>query len=140
MMHIRRSAALVVAAAAIATGVSMSPAAAAQNNGVCTTSTSSNLFGELCLYFNSGLQGSHADFNVPTRDHAGYVFSSSGNGQGQPVKNNAAGGRNLDTDCTASVYFNSGWSGVADYIPARSSVGQFTRVYNENASNHWECP
>jgi hypothetical protein len=118
----------------------MAPAAAAQNNGVCTTSVSSNLFGELCLYYNSGLSGSHADFNVPTRDHAGYVFSSSGAGQGQPVKNNAAGATNLDTECTASVYFNSGWSGVADYIPARSSVERFVRVYNENASNHWECP
>ncbi|CAL9488652.1 hypothetical protein SUDANB6_03199 [Streptomyces sp. enrichment culture] len=138
-MHIKKSAALVAAIAALATGAAVAPAVA-QNDGRCTTSVSSNLFGELCLYYNSGLSGSHADFNVPTRDHAGYTFSSSGAGQGQPVKNNAASGTNLDTECTASIYYNSGWSGPADYIPARSSVSRFTNVYNDNASNHWECP
>ncbi|MEV6118121.1 peptidase inhibitor family I36 protein [Streptomyces sp. NPDC052109] len=138
-MHIRKSAALVVAAAAIATGASVVPAAA-QNDGRCTTSVSSNLFGELCLYYNSGLSGSHADFNVPTKDEAGYVFSSSGAGQGQPVKNNAASATNLDPDCTAIIFYNSGWSGPADYIDAHSSVSRLNKTYNNNASNHWECP
>ncbi|WP_097253785.1 hypothetical protein [Streptomyces sp. Ag109_G2-15] len=56
------------------------------------------------------------------------------------MKNNAASATNLDPDCTASIYYNSGRSGPADYIPAKSSVSRLNNTYNNNASNHWELP
>ncbi|MER7046939.1 peptidase inhibitor family I36 protein [Streptomyces jumonjinensis] len=87
---------------------------------------------EFCLYYNSGLGGSHfvAPGDVP--DLAGYRFTSSGAGQGQAVKNNAASAHNK-THCNATVYFNSNYGGPSDTFGYMNS-GNLVNTYNENAS------
>ena len=100
-----------------------------ESNGVCETD-------ELCLYFNSNHQGSLADFYYEVEDFAGFTFLSSGNGKGQPVKNNAASACNKDNLLTARIYFNSGWAGPYDDVQP-GTCRNLSNTYNENASLTW---
>lgn len=123
-----------VAAAVLALGASMltsAPAAtAAARNGVCES-------GEFCLYYNSDQQGSRVDLVNSQRDYGSgsgcITFVSSGAGQGQCVKNNAASARNL-TGRPVFVFYNSDFGGTYDEIPAGASANLNANVYNNNAS------
>ncbi|AWW40566.1 MULTISPECIES: hypothetical protein [Streptomyces] len=93
------------------------------------------------LYYNSNQAGSSRCYEAPTSNFAGDVFTTSGAGQGQLVKNNAASARNYrtyanDTWPTARIFFNSNWGGVYDEVQANSSRN-LSNTYNENASYFW---
>lgn len=99
-------------------------------NGVCEV-------GEVCLYYNSGCNGSFADFGGWINDFAGYVFVGPGAGKGQPVKNNAAAAKNRDATFTARIWFNSNQKGIYDNIGPSTSCRNLVNTYNENASLSW---
>ncbi|MFJ1706898.1 peptidase inhibitor family I36 protein [Kitasatospora sp. NPDC088346] len=84
-----------------------------------------------CFFYNSNQQGSHDTLGDSVPNLAGYIFTSPGNGQGQPVKNNAASV--VNNGCPAHVYFNSNFSGPNDFIPMFESAN-LENTYNENAS------
>ena len=106
------------------------PLPATHYNGVCEE-------GELCLFYNSGCNGSMADFYYPVENFQGYVFRTPGAGQGQSVKNNAAAARNTDNYVTARIYYNSGWQGPYDNVGPNTSCRNLINTYNENASFEW---
>lgn len=68
-------------------------------------------------------------------DLAGYTFLSSGSGQGQAVKNNAAASSNNNGDSATyvNVWFNSGFKGAMDQIPP-STTKNLVATKNEDAS------
>ncbi|GAA2926575.1 peptidase inhibitor family I36 protein [Streptomyces enissocaesilis] len=88
--------------------------------------------GTFCLYYNSNLGGSHVALNRNVPDLAGYKFTTSGAGQGQYVKNNAASAQNM-SQCKATVFFYSNYGGPSDGFNYRDS-GNLVNTYNENAS------
>ncbi|MFD5749481.1 peptidase inhibitor family I36 protein [Streptomyces sp. NPDC127033] len=93
----------------------------------------------MCLYFNSNQQGSYRIFEGNTTDFTGYTFSSSGAGQGQAVKNNAASASNGQSSAsvsTARIYFNSNYGGVYDDV-APATSRNLVNTYNDNASFRW---
>lgn len=100
--------------------------------------------GEMLFFYNSNLAGSFVDFETSKSDLAGYKFVSSGAGQGQYVKNNAASAWNYDvradeTIIRASyVYYNSGYSGPSDYFKPGDGHN-LENTYNDNASWRWVC-
>lgn len=91
------------------------------------------------FYYNSNLSGSRTTFtgaggqlgSIP--DLGPYKFLSSGTGQGQPVKNNAASFYNGSFQIT-TVFFNSNYGGPCDTFAAHASTNQLRYTYNENAS------
>lgn len=85
-----------------------------------------------CFFYNSNEAGSHDTLHASVRDLAGYTFTSPGAGQGKPVKNNAASAVN-NIDCTATVYYNSGYLGSHDQLDYRQAR-QLVNTYNQNAS------
>ncbi|WP_405009897.1 peptidase inhibitor family I36 protein [Kitasatospora sp. NBC_01539] len=88
--------------------------------------------GKFCLFYNSNQQGSHFTMSTSISDLAGYTFTSSGNGQGQHVKNNAASA--VSNVCvTVRVYYNSNYSGPVDMFNYRNAAN-LVNTYNENAS------
>jgi hypothetical protein len=65
---------------------------------------------------------------------AGYKFISRGAGQGQYVKNNAAAGQNPNgRGLSMTVWYNSGFKGARDSIPA-ATTKDLVATKNENAS------
>ncbi|CAL9452694.1 peptidase inhibitor family I36 protein [Streptomyces sp. enrichment culture] len=88
----------------------------------------------MIFYYNSGYSGSKTVFRG--FDHYslnGYTFLTSGAGQGQPVKNNAASASNL-ARYNLVIYYNSNLSGACDSLPPISSAYRLVNTYNENAS------
>lgn len=116
-----------------ALAVTTTPASAASGNGVCESGYGS---GELCLYYNSNLQGSMRDFFYEVRDFAGYRYLTPGAGQGQYVKNNAASAWNRDTLDTARIFYNRNFMGPADDVRPGTwrNLGD---TKNDNASFTW---
>ncbi|MGH3663519.1 MAG: M23 family metallopeptidase [Micromonosporaceae bacterium] len=121
-------------AAALLSGtfIAASPAqAATARNGVCED-------GEVCLYYNSNHEGSLVDFNGSIQDYgtgAGCVtFVSSGNGQGQCVKNNAAAAWNRKS-VPVTIFYKSDWSGAIDSFIAGAKANLSASLKNENASH-----
>ncbi|WP_052499189.1 peptidase inhibitor family I36 protein [Streptomyces vietnamensis] len=135
-MSKRISAALLSTVAAVGLGLTLAaPANAADRDGACNT-------GELCYYFNSNFGGSLSDFYGNDPNLVDDAFLSSGNGQGQSVKNNAAGAKNIDPSHNVTVWYNRDYnfgtySGRSDTLPANSQDGVFDNVYNQNASHSW---
>lgn len=136
-MSKRIAAALLSTAAALGLGslALAAPASAADRDGVCNT-------GEVCYFFNSNFGGSRSDFFGNDANLQDNNFLSSGSGQGQTVKNNAAGGRGLDATYNVTVWFNSNYNngtytGRSDTLPTNYGDPQFDNVYNENASHSW---
>jgi hypothetical protein len=114
------------------------PAPPASEIGVQYTSYNGRCeVGEVCLYYNSNCQGSFADFGGWVDNFSGYVFLSSGAGKDDPVKNNAASARNLDTTWTARIWFNSNQSGTYDNIGPSAGCRNLVNTYNDNASLSW---
>ncbi|MFI6059514.1 peptidase inhibitor family I36 protein [Streptomyces sp. NPDC051286] len=112
-----------IAAAAVATA---SNAAAA----------SGNYCGPNCLAFtyNSNTAGSRIYFwgtDVP--DLAPYKFLTSGAGQGQALKNNAASALN-DSPNPATIFYNSNYGGSCDTISWFGIADRLHNTYNNNAS------
>jgi hypothetical protein len=100
--------------------------------------------GSLCMeiYYNSYWGGSHTAFTHSVSNFADYTFLSSGAGQGQTVKNNAASASLLDypaNHSNAAIFFSSGYGGACDFFYGHGE-GSFTEAwrlgptYNENAS------
>ncbi|GAB7031705.1 peptidase inhibitor family I36 protein [Streptomyces sp. NPDC021749] len=87
-----------------------------------------------CLFCNSNEQGSHNSLRSSVSDLAGYTFTSSGNGQGKSVKNNAASASVVSNICmTVTVFYNSNYSGPTDAFNYRN-YGNLKNTYNNNAS------
>lgn len=61
-------------------------------------------------------------------------WCTTGEGAGQGVKNNAAGGVNNDTH-THRVYYNSGYGGTAQSFSAGTSANLISALKNNNASS-----
>lgn len=91
---------------------------------------------EFIFYYNSGLAGSLSDFSAAKADLAGFTFVSSGSGQGQFLKKNAASVDNRRA-VDARVYFNSNYAGAYDHVNADSSRN-LVNTYNNNASFRWQ--
>ena len=121
----------IAVAAAMGLGLSLSiaPAAHAANQDGTINSN------EFVFYYNSYWAGSFSDFTSAKSNLAGYVFLSSGSGQGQAVKNNSASVENYRNQ-HARVFFNSGYAGANDLVPALTGV-QLSNTYNDNASFRW---
>lgn len=85
-----------------------------------------------CFFYNSNEGGSHDALRSNVSNLAGYKFTSTGAGQGQSVKNNAASAVN-NNECTATVYYNSNYGGDYD-VYGYKDYGQLIDTYNENAS------
>lgn len=111
-----------------------------------------NYIDALQLFYNSDTGGATAMFTGDVNDYAGYddhcddntvcehiyVFSSSGSGAGQRVKNNAASAYNNSIYHDFTVYYYSGWTGPSQTIPGPYHVGNplnfNSTLKNENAS------
>ncbi|WP_246017382.1 peptidase inhibitor family I36 protein [Micromonospora pisi] len=107
-------------------------APAAARDGVCHDD-------EFCLYYNSDHQGSVSDFATSVSNYGDsqptcYEFKSAGNGQGLCVKNNAAAAWNR-TSQSVTVFYNSGYAGASQTIPAGGKVNLNAGIKNENASH-----
>ncbi|MEU9862260.1 peptidase inhibitor family I36 protein [Streptomyces sp. NPDC047971] len=91
------------------------------------------------FYYNTGLKGSRTVFTGKSgqmgsiSNLAGYTFLSSGAGQGQPVKNNAASFYNASMQ-VATVFYSSQYNGPCDTVAKLTSANQLVQTYNENAS------
>ncbi|MDX8151227.1 peptidase inhibitor family I36 protein [Patulibacter brassicae] len=131
-MH-RKLALAGVAGALLGTSLIAAPASqAAARDGVCNA-------GEFCLYFNSNHKGSVSDFktsisNYGDRQPTCYEFRGRGNGRGKCVKNEAASVWNR-TSKPVTVFFNSGYQGASQRIPARGKVNLNATLKNQNASH-----
>ncbi|MFF0218686.1 peptidase inhibitor family I36 protein [Streptomyces vinaceus] len=119
-MRMKRSVALLAAAAGVTLAMATPASAYA-----CQT-------GYFCFYYNSNQSGARfmTDTNIPNL--AGETFSTIANGEGQPVKNNAASAQNASSYCYR-VYYNSNYSGPSDTVAAYSSRN-LANTYNDNAS------
>jgi len=142
-MRLSRTAArMAVVAAVLGCGLAVAgTASATEGDGICSHNDA-NAGGDLCLHFNSNLQGSF--FNDPYTDdygidHLGVParFASPGAGQGQLVKNNAASADNFDMFVPGDIYFNSGQGGNFDSVAAGWHVNRLAFTYNNNASQGW---
>ncbi|MER5181498.1 peptidase inhibitor family I36 protein [Streptomyces sp. NPDC002896] len=108
------------------------PAAQADAGSGCIIGSSC-----LVLFYNSYQGGSSTSFRGSNvADFAGYKFLSSGAGQGQAVKNNAASATN-DSAYAATIFYNSNYGGACDKIADYSYTTQLHNTYNENASFKW---
>ncbi|MFH8344858.1 peptidase inhibitor family I36 protein [Streptomyces sp. NPDC018045] len=96
-----------------------------------------------CLYYNSRLHGAWYGTltNEPNLDR--YTFEAMGESAGhrKPVKNNAGSAWNRSTHAVR-VYFNSGYRGAYDVVPARDDpkgdpVSDLPKTKNNNASILW---
>lgn len=128
-MMIRRIATLALASATLAAASIVGAGQAAAQDGVSNDE-------EFIFYYNSGLGGSLSDFSAAKADLAGFTFVSSGAGQGQYLKNNAASVNNRRGEA-ARVYYNSNYAGAYDHVNADSSRN-LVNTYNNNASFRWQ--
>jgi hypothetical protein len=108
----------------------------------------------ICLFYNSNNAGSHTgiygqvnNYGVNTLDCssqgcAHYDFMSSGNGQLQALKNNAASAYNNDPNSVYLIYYNSNQQGSADLFDPQGEgtyYGNLNNTYNNNASQNCQC-
>ena len=115
-----------------ASAVTAWSAPASARNGVCEA-------GEFCLFYNSNQQGAVSDFTGSLADYGTtqpscYEFRGKGAGKGLCVKNHAASARNR-TSTPVTIYFNTGFAGRSQTIPAGSSANLDAALKNENASH-----
>jgi len=120
------------ALAAVAVAVAAPAASAAARDGNCDNN-------EFCLYHFSYFAGSISDFtgnisNYGDSQPTCYEFRKpSAAGYLKCVKNNAASACNT-TDRDIRVYFNSGYRGKYDTVPA-NTCRNLDNTYYENASH-----
>ncbi|MER5362877.1 peptidase inhibitor family I36 protein [Streptomyces sp. NPDC002785] len=119
----KRVASLVVAAVAAA---SLTPLVASSAEAASCPSS------KFCFYYNSNQAGSYYALGASDPDLAGSTFTSSGAGQGQAVKNNAASAWN-NRLCGAVVFYNSNYGGPHDSF-LNGQRFNLVNTYNQNAS------
>lgn len=92
----------------------------------------------LTLYYNSSQKGSHTAFFGSDGNFSDNKFLSSGAGQGQVVKNNAASANVWGIPPYypefAVIYYNSNYAGSCDAISVNWYTDRLHNTYNENAS------
>ncbi|WP_405500259.1 peptidase inhibitor family I36 protein [Streptomyces niveus] len=118
--------------AALASIVPMSTSASAAPGTSCNPSG----YGCMTFFYNSNRAGSQTYFNANVSDLAPYTFLTSGSGQGQGIKNNAASADN-DASTIMTIYYNSGYAGPCDTLEDFSIANQLRNTYNQNASFRW---
>lgn len=118
--------------AALASIVPISTPASAAPGTSCNPGT----YGCMRFFYNSNRAGSHTYFNANVSDLAPYTFLTSGNGQGQGIKNNAASVLN-NASTFMTIYYNSGYAGPCDTVDSWSVADQLNHTYNQNASFRW---
>jgi hypothetical protein len=132
--------------------LSAAPASATVRKTVYKNGNTNNPVNALELFYNSNSDGAGALFVGEVSDYAGYddhcddntvcynvyVFSSSGNGAGQVVKNNAASAYNISPIYNYTVYYNHQYTGPSQTIPGPYSAGNplnfNSTLKNQNAS------
>ncbi|MEV6289301.1 peptidase inhibitor family I36 protein [Streptomyces sp. NPDC051896] len=125
---------LIAALPLVAALATVLPAAASASASAGTSCTSTDC---ARFFYNSNRQGSSTYFNATNvPDFAGYTFLTSGSGQGQSVKNNAASALN-DSPDLMTVYYNSNYVGACDTLSDFAIADQLHYTYNENASFRW---
>jgi murein DD-endopeptidase MepM/ murein hydrolase activator NlpD len=112
-------------------------AAAAPRDGRCEP-------GEFCYSFNSGFEGAVSDFagsvaDYGTRQPGCYEFRGAGAGAGRCVKNQAAAVWNR-TGVPVTVFFNTGYAGRQQVVPAGAKGNLVPGLKNENASHRFGAP
>ncbi|MFI6427300.1 peptidase inhibitor family I36 protein [Promicromonospora sp. NPDC050880] len=132
----RRLAALVATAAAVAAAVVVpgTAAQAATRDGICDA-------GEFCYYYNSDHAGSISDFDVSVGDYGTeqpscYDFKGAGAGQGLCLKNDAASVWNRSAK-PVRVYYNSEYGGTYQEVAAGAKVNLNSTLKNNNASHRF---
>jgi murein DD-endopeptidase MepM/ murein hydrolase activator NlpD len=119
-------------ALAASTLAGASSASAAGRDGVCNS-------GEFCYYYNSDQAGSVSDFTGSLSDYGTsqpdcYEFKGAGNGKGVCIKNNAASVWNR-SGVAVRVFYNSGYGGTYQEIPAGTKRNLNSTLKNNNASH-----
>ncbi len=110
------------------------PAFAAARDGHCNK-------GEFCYYFNSNQKGSVSDFkgsvsNYGTHQPTCYEFKGKGRGRHKCIKNHAASVWNRSGK-KVRVYYNTGYQGPYQTIPAHSKRNLRPKLKNDNASHRF---
>ena len=117
-----------------------------------SSSTVNNCDSEcLVLFYNSQYGGSRITLNT-NGDEQGfynlgpYTFQTTGAGQGQSVKNQAASAqaRHWGAHWNATIYYNSGYAGPCDRLQAGADstseityASKLVNTYNNDASVYW---
>jgi murein DD-endopeptidase MepM/ murein hydrolase activator NlpD len=119
-------------ALAASTLAAASPASAAGRDGTCNS-------GEFCYYYNSDQAGSVSDFTGSVSDYGTtqpdcYDFKGAGNGKGLCIKNDAASVWNRSS-VPVRVYYNTGYGGTYQEIPAGAKRNLNSTLKNNNASH-----
>ncbi len=109
-------------------------ASAAGRDGHCNK-------GEFCYYFNSNQKGSVSDFkgsvsNYGTHQPTCYEFKGKGRGRHKCIKNHAASVWNRSGK-KVRVYYNTGYQGPYQTIPAHSKRNLRPKLKNDNASHRF---
>ncbi|MCX4682708.1 hypothetical protein OG401_42075 [Kitasatospora purpeofusca] len=137
-MKTRRILSTLLLAGTVATAtLAVTPTAqAAPNNGNCRGARA------FCFWYNSNQSGSVAGWDLSTgfRGFENLInagaFVGPGRGQGAAVKNNAASATyQFPGNCFGhvEVFYNSGWSGPSDTVPACGNIN-LVKTKNNNAS------
>ncbi|MFF2951509.1 peptidase M23 [Kitasatospora sp. NPDC057965] len=137
-MKTRRILTTLLLAGTVATAtLAVTPVAqAAPNNGNCRGARA------FCFWYNSNQSGSVAGWDLLTGFRGFYdladagAFQGPGRGQGVAVKNNAASATyQFPGNCFGyvEVFYNSGWSGPSDVVPACGNIN-LVWTKNDNAS------
>lgn len=88
----------------------------------------------LRLFYSSNRSGSSTYFwGSNVSDLAPYTFLTSGSGQGQGVKNNAASALN-DSPYSSTIFYNSNYGGSCDTLTSYAIADQLHYTYNNDAS------
>lgn len=137
------TAAVGLLAAGLALGA---PAAYASGPGNCTSGDgATGTGGDACLYYHQGFVGGHFG-NPYTINYQGHVFGGCAyncDGDGDPVRNDAASVYNLDTACTVTLWvYPLGTSGnIGESIGPGVEVGTLnSNLINNEASQTWSGP
>ncbi|NEA40798.1 peptidase inhibitor family I36 protein [Streptomyces sp. SID11385] len=113
-----------------ALGIGLATSGTANAAETCTS-------GYACLYYNSNYKGAfyRQYFDIP--NYANYYFSASAAGSagaGLSVKNNTASVDNWDSYNGIRIYYNSGYQGTSQGIPAYGQANLNPDLKNDNAS------
>ncbi|WP_436774110.1 hypothetical protein [Yinghuangia sp. YIM S09857] len=131
---IKRSLAAAASAAALASVVVTVPPAHAEGAGKCNPDR-----GEACLFYNSGQGGAYYGTNKTTAYTSTMRFGGGGNGNGVPVKNNAASVINFSFDHFLVIDYNSSnrCAYACQKITPHRSTNLNSTLKNNNAAQHW---
>jgi hypothetical protein len=141
----RVAACLAASAALLAPAIIASPASATPRAN-CV----SGAYQDHCIFWGQSYNGSHTGVaepvaNFPVSGSTPYVYLSSGTGRGERIGNNNGSDRNLDTACTAILWYDPNHRGPnialtrypqSGYQRAGSALGT---LLNNIRSQSWVC-